>query len=127
MKLETVLKLIKVNTNIFGYCNAKELSANIQDNLECKELRISIARKPDCKVSNKEIFNNILIPLAKAKECLYKESFDTLFIFSRSLFRLRIIDRACTLLNSQMSETYNFTILTNYDVLSAEHEQLEIV
>lgn len=127
MKLETVMKLIKINTNMFGYCNAKELSADIQDNLECKELRISIVRKPTCKVSNKEIFTNILIPLAKAKECLYKESLDTLYIFSRSLFRLRIIDRACTLLNSQMSETYNFTIMTNYDIISTEHEEMEIV
>jgi superfamily II helicase len=127
MKLETVMKLIKTNTNVFGFCNAKELSADIQDNMECKELRISIVRNPSCKVSNKEIFNNILVPLAKAKECLYKESLDTLYVFSRSLFRLRIIDRACSLLNSQMSETYNFTIVTNYDIITAEQEEMEIV
>lgn len=126
MKLETVMKLIKDNTNMFGYCNAKGLTACIKDNLECKELRISILREPECTITNKEIFNTMLIPLAKAKGCLHRESIDTLFIFSRSMFCLRIIDRACTLISSQMSEKYKFTIMTNYDVLAVENKEEEI-
>ena len=46
MKLETVVKLVKDNTNIFGLVNAKELIKQIQDNYECLEMRISITVLP---------------------------------------------------------------------------------
>jgi hypothetical protein len=127
MKLETVMKLIKENTNLLGYVNAKSLEAGLKDKFECMELRISIVREPECQTSNQEIFNTILIPLIKAKECLFRESLETLYVYSRSLFRLRIIDRACCLLNAQMSDKYKFTIMTNYEIISEEHQKEEIV
>lgn len=127
MKLETVMKLIKENTNLFGYVNAKNLELGLKDKFECMELRISIVREPDCQINNQEIFNTILIPLIKAKECLFRESLETLYVYSRSLFRLRIIDRACCLLNGQMSDKYKFTIMTNYEIISEEHQKEEIV
>lgn len=127
MKLETVMKLIKENTNLFGYVNAKNLELGLKDKFECMELRISIVREPDCQISNQEIFNTILIPLIKAKECLFRESLETLYVYSRSLFRIRIIDRACCLLNGQMSDKYKFTIMTNYEIISEEHQKEEIV
>ena len=40
MKLETVMKLIKENTNLLGYVNAKNLEAGLKDKFECMELRI---------------------------------------------------------------------------------------
>lgn len=127
MKLETVMKLIKDNTNCLGYCKSDKLYQSLKDSFECRELRISIVREPSCKVSNKEIFNSILIPVAKAKECLYRESLETLYVFSRSLFQLRTIDRACSLINHQMSETYKFSIVTNYDILAESTKEKEII
>ena len=126
MKLETVVKLVKDNTNIFGLVNAKELIKQIQDNYECLEMRISIIREPDCKQDNKNIFDTILIPLVKAKECAYRISLDTLYVYSRSMFRLRILDRACCLINGQLSDKYKFKVETNYDVINEEHSKREI-
>ena len=127
MKLETVMKLINENTNLLGYVNAKTLEAGLKDKFECMELRISIVREPECQISNQEIFNTILIPLIKAKECLFRESLETLYVYSRSIFRLRIIDRACCLLNGQMADKYKFTIMTNYEIISEDHQKEEIV
>lgn len=126
MKLETIIKLIKNDSNIFGYCNSTKLLESIKNNLQENELRISIIKEPDCKISTKEIFTTILIPIIKAKNCTYRENEITLSAFSRSIFNLRIIDRACSLINSQMSNTYKFTIITNYDILDETHKEQEI-
>lgn len=126
MKLETVVKLIKDKTNFLGLVNAKELINSIQDNYESLEMRISIVREPDCKQSNKSIFDNIIIPLAKAKECMFRLSLDTLYVYSRSLFRLRILDRACCLINGQLADKYKFTVMTNYDIISEEYNKKEL-
>lgn len=126
MKLETVVKLIKDKTNFFGLVNAKELINSIQDNYDCLEMRISIIREPECKQDNKSIFENILIPLAKAKECMFRMSLDTLYVYSRSLFRLRILDRACCLINGQLADKYKFTVMTNYDIVSEEYNKKEL-
>ena len=126
MKLETVVKLVKDNTNIFGLVNAKELIKQIQDNYECLEMRISIIREPDCKQDNQSIFDTIIIPLVKAKECAFRMSLDTLYVYSRSMFRLRILDRACCLINGQLSDKYKFKIETNYDVINEEHSKREL-
>ena len=126
MKLETVIKLIKNNSNLLGYVHSNLLIKSIQEAYESLEMRISIIREPECKQSNKSIFENIIIPLAKAKECMFKLSLDTLYLYSRSLFKLRILDRACCLLNSQLSSKYKFTIVTNYDIISEEHSKQEL-
>lgn len=126
MKLETVMKLVKQHTNVLGYANSKTLMHDIQDCLECLELRISIIRDPQCTVSNQEIINNIILPIVTTKDCMCKESRGTVFVFSRSLIKLRVIDRACCLINSQLSSKYGFTIITNYDVLNEEHATQDI-
>ena len=126
MKLETVVKTIKDKTNIFGFVNANKIIKEIQDNYECMEMRISIIREPECKQSNKAIFDNILIPLVKAKECAFRLSIDTLYVYSRSMFRLRILDRACCLINGHMADKYKFTVMTNYDIISDEHSKGEL-
>ena len=126
MKLETVVKLIKDKTNIFGFAKAKDIINTLQDNYESLEMRISIIREPDCKQSNKSIFENILIPLVKAKECMFRISLDTLYVYSRNMFRLRILDRACCLINGQLADKYKFTVMTNYDIISEEHSKGEL-
>jgi len=126
MKLETVVKLIKDKTNLFGFVKAKDIINIIQDHYESLEMKISIVREPDCKQTNKSIFDNILIPLAKAKECMFRMSLDTLYVYSRSMFRLRILDRACCLINGQLANKYKFTIVTNYDIISEEHAKKEL-
>ena len=126
MKLETVIKTIKENTNLFGFVNAKNIIRMLEDNYESMEMRISIIREPECKQSNKAIFDNILIPLVKAKECAFRLSLDTLYVYSRSMFRLRILDRACCLINGQLADKYKFTVMTNYDIISDEHSKGEL-
>jgi hypothetical protein len=126
MKLETVVKLIKDKTNIFGFAKAKDIINTLKDNYESLEMRISIIREPDCKQSNKSIFENILIPLVKAKECMFRISLDTLYVYSRNMFRLRILDRACCLINGQLGDKYKFTVMTNYDIISEEHSKGEL-
>ena len=120
MKLETVVKLIKDKTNILGYAKAEDIINSLRDNYKQIEMRISIVREPDCEQTNREIFDNIIIPLIKAKECLYRESLETLYVYSRNLIRLRILNRACCLINGQMSQKYKFTVMTNYDIIREE-------
>jgi len=126
MKLETVVKLIKDKTNMFGYAKTDELIRTLQDSYDQLEMRISIVREPSCKQTNKQIFDTIVIPLIKAKECLYRESLETLYVYSRNLFRLRILDRACCLINGHMADKYKFSIVTNYDIISEEHDKGEL-
>ena len=126
MKLETIVKLIKDGTNLFGYVKAKDIINQIQDNYESIEMRISIIREPECKQTNASIFSNIIIPLVKAKECMFRISLDTLYVYSRNMFRLRILDRACCLINGQLSDKYKFKVETNYDVISEEHNKGEL-
>lgn len=120
MKLETVVKLIKDKTNILGYAKAEDIINSLRDNYKQIEMRISIVREPECEQTNREIFDNIIIPLIKAKECLYRESLETLYVYSRNLIRLRILNRACCLINGQMSQKYKFTVMTNYDIIREE-------
>ena len=120
MKLETVVKLIKDKTNMLGYAKAEDIINSLRDNYKQIEMRISIVREPECEQTNREIFDNIIIPLIKAKECLYRESLETLYVYSRNLIRLRILNRACCLINGQMSQKYKFTVMTNYDIIREE-------
>lgn len=120
MKLETVVKLIKDKTNMLGYAKSEDIINSLRDNYKQIEMRISIVREPDCEQTNREIFDNIIIPLIKAKECLYRESLETLYVYSRNLIRLRILNRACCLINGQMSQKYKFTVMTNYDIIREE-------
>lgn len=127
MKLEAIMKLIKDNTNCLGYINSSKLEKDIKDIEDIKEMKISIIKEPNCSIENKEIISSILIPLAKAKGCIFKEGFDTLAVYARGMFPLRIVDRACILINSQLGETYKFKIITNYDVISMEKELKEVL
>lgn len=120
------MKLIKDNTNCLGYVNSEKLSKIILDMDNIKDMKISIIREPDCKVSNKEIITSMLIPIAKAKGCSYREGCDSLTVYARGAFPLRIVDRACTLFNSQLGETYKFKILTSYDIIAENKELQEI-
>ena len=126
MNLETIMKLIKDNTNCLGYVNSEKLSKIILDMDNIKDMKIYIIREPDCKVSNKEIITSMLIPIAKAKGCSYRENCDSLTVYARGIFPLRIVDRACTLFNSQLGETYKFKILTSYDIIAENRELQEI-
>lgn len=124
MNLETIMKLIKDNTNCLGYIKSDKLSKEILDMDNIQDMKISILREPECKVTNKEIITSMLIPIAKAKGCSYREGCDHLTVYSRGTFPLRIVDRACTLFNSQLGETYKFKILTSYDII-AENKTLQ--
>lgn len=126
MHLESIIKLIKSNCNCLGYIKASKLISliiqYINNNTYC--MKCSIVREPNCKHKPQTIFKNILLPVIQAKNCNYKINHSTINIYSRSMFNLRIIDKACALLTHQLSDTYNFQFITNYDIISQEQEKL---
>lgn len=124
MKIETITKIIRDNTNCLGYCNSSKLIKTIQYSTNHIQMKITVIKTPSCTISTQDIMHNIIIPLIKNKECLYnythKEHNNVIYVYSTTLFNLRVVDRICSLLNSQLSELYNFQIITNYDIISSE-------
>lgn len=126
MKLETIIKILKENKNCLGYIKADKVIEEIQRNIKCYELVITVSRIRHEDIDIDSIINQIVLPICKAKQVLTKVSNGEVHVFTRKLTKLHILNQMFFKVNESLGKTDGFEILSNYDFIREEVRNKEI-
>jgi len=126
MQLETIVKLVNDNKNCFGYVKAETLLKEIQSNLRCYELVISVMRTTDKPINPDNIIKQIILPICKAKQVLARTCNTEVHVFTRKITKLHILNQIFYRLNNGLGKEEGFSILSNYELLREEIRTKEI-
>ena len=126
MQLETIIKILKENKNCLGYIKADKVIEEIQRNIKCYELIITVGRTRSDDIDIDSIVNQIVLPICKAKQVLTKVTNNEVHVFTRKLTKLHILNQMFYKVNETLGKTDGFEILSNYDLVREEVRNKEI-
>lgn len=126
MQLETIVKLVNANKNCFGYVKADVILKEIQENLRCYELIVTVRRTTEKDINIDSILNQIILPICKAKQVLARVTNQEVHIFTRKITKLHILNQIFYHLNTSLGKDEGFEVMSNYDLVREQIRSKEI-